>query len=134
MWHDHEGLLQIEVLSFRCNYRRPPNCLESKVIVDCHKGRLDYLSKLAETWMLKGWALLGITDISPRLLTLAIKRDILLQGLFKLTGESSMSPDFFVKAGEACIFFPSRSPSTDCVFGQPASLVSRSYLDDPSPL
>ncbi|CUS14109.1 unnamed protein product [Tuber aestivum] len=73
-------------LSGPTNYRSL-NRLENKVTVDSHKGRLNDLSKLVETRMLEAWALLAITDISPRLLTPEIKRDILLQGLFKLTGE-----------------------------------------------
>lgn len=73
-------------LSGPTNYRSL-NRLETKVTMDSHKGRLNDLSKLVETRMLEAWALLAITDISPRLLTPEIKRDILLQDLFKLTGE-----------------------------------------------
>jgi len=73
-------------LSGPTNYRSL-NRLENKVTMDSHKGRLNDLSKLVETRMLEAWALLAITDISPRLLTPEIKRDILLQALFKLTGE-----------------------------------------------
>ena len=73
-------------LSGPTNYRSL-NRLENQVTMDSHKGRLNDLSKLVETRMLEAWALLAITDISPRLLTPEIKRDILLQGLFKLTGE-----------------------------------------------
>ncbi|RPA89807.1 hypothetical protein L873DRAFT_585055 [Choiromyces venosus 120613-1] len=68
------------------NYRSL-NRLEGRVAVDSHKGRLNDLSNLVETRMLEAWALLAITDISPRLLTPEIKRDILLQDLFNLTGE-----------------------------------------------